>query len=781
MRTPLGQQSISFDRDCDVNANLMVTFRVRRAKIRGPMPDIDREPVVRWKLRYDSFSETSEILLPHAWRQDIPLTVEGPVLYECVIKAPRGVSHLYFQNVSYQAEVFLDDTLVLVHQGIWDAFAVPLDRFAGKSVRLTVRVTKNGGASFPVKQVASGFLPYVFNTFGGIFGIVELVHGAPVLEQRPTAPRVSVRGNQIFLDGQPFYIRGILHWGWYPELGHPNPSDSTIREEVQAIKSRGFNLVKFCLWVPSHRYLEILRQEGLEAWIELPLWNPSPNEEKLGRIANELEQIVRQYRGHDNVIAWTVGCELGEAVPAAFRAKITQLVRNLTGCPLVKDSSGGSEMYGGDPREFGSFSDFHPYCDLPFYPAVLDTLLPGPRASGPVILGEFNDVDVHRDLARLGDELPYWCSSLSELNDRGVRWQYDLPSVVADSRFSNHPTKNRHSVLMESSRRKSLFIRKTVHEAVRARDSIAGYVVTGLRDTPISSSGFLDDWAEARFTTEECEAWNGETTLFLIPGRKPSWMNGGNRPGWVDPYNRFVGLANWRIGIHSSLELEGGLVWKLMGSDGTVAAEGAEDTSWVPPLRSTEIGRIVVELSAGAYTLVVEFSGVTNQWPIWIVGRPEWNGVSFEDSMGRLGEIPGGAGQRDGLFRVSTVWNDASLTILTEEGTKAAPFWREAAYEFLNDDFWAMVPFAEQWSRLLPICSDRVLDEAWLKANVGEYEVILNRVDTRTYVDTPVMVRGRHGIVSTLRPFGGLGVQPPSLNSNPAGVEFIRAVRLFER
>lgn len=695
----------------------------------------------------------------------------GPAIYETSVQVPRGKSHLLFHGVSYAAEVFIDGFAVAEHRGIWDAFAVSLDAYAGKTVSVEVRVTKNGGVKFPVSEVASGFLPYVFNTFGGIYRVAELIRG-PILSDPPApASRVRVEREQIWVDGKPFYLRGLLHWGWYPELGHPNPPEATIREEVLAAKARGFNLVKFCLWTPPHRYLEILRQEGMEAWMELPLWDPSPKPECQCQIAEELERIVRQYRRHDNIIAWTVGCELGCSTPVDSRRHLAQLVRNLTGCPLVKDSSGGAEMYGGDLREFGDFGDFHPYCDLPFFPPVLDSLLPGARTPQPILLGECDDADVHRDISRLGDELPYWASALSELNDRGVRWQFDLPTTVAESRFASQPTRSRHSHLMESSRQKALFTRKTVHEAIRARSAISGYVLNGWRDTPISSSGVFDDWGEARFSPRELLHWNGPTALFLIPHRHPAWVAGGNRPGWRDPQNHFAGPVLWRVGAHTEEALSGGLCWRIRGSDGHVVAAGAEAGVSLEPLVAREVGEINWNGEPGEYRLEVEFGASRNCWPIWIIAQPSW--------ADHCEVLPDEIYVSGKLVHVRSTWSpihEPALTFLSSEGTTAAPFWREAAYEFHVDSFWSQVPFADQWPRLQPICGDRVLDVAWLREHLDDYEVLMNRVDVRSYVDAPVMVRCAQGIITTLRPAGGLGTQPSTLSTNPAGAALVQAL-----
>jgi len=735
------------------------------------------EPVVRWWVRYEPDSDPIEVLIPHAWRQDMPVAHEGPVVYQTNIKVPRGRSSLVFHGVSYQAEVQVNGTTAVIHRGIWDGFVVPLDGYAGQSVSVEVIVIKNGGRTFPVDQVASGFLPYVFHTFGGMHGTVDLVRGTVDLEYPPCASRVTVESSQIYVDGKPFYMRGLLHWGWYPELGHPNPPPAIIHDEIFAIKERGFNLVKFCLWLPPHSYLEALRAAGMFAWIELPLWNPKETPEFRRQITDEFSRIVRQYRRHDNIVCWTVGCELGGAISQEFRAHLTQTVRNLTACPLVKDSSGGAEMYGGDLREYGDYYDYHPYCETSQYPAVLDSLLPGARKPAPLLLGEFADADAHRDLSRLGDEIPYWASSLSELNPVGVRWQYDLPAVVVDSRFANNPTRSRHSVLMESARKKALFMRKHAVEAVRARDVISGYVITGARDTPISISGFFDDWGDSRFTRVECESWNGTANLFVFPNRHPIWYAGGNRAGWSDPYNHFAGTVFLRIGLHSEAAITSGLCWRVVDTEGRIAAEGTNTAVTVPNLSSREVGIVMWDAKPGSYRLEVEFGEAKNVWPIWVVepqGRLDaevydpaqvLTGVAFES----FGASP---------LRVRSAWeeNDAAgVFFLRQDGTTAMPFWREAAYEFNDDPLWADVPFANQWTRLLPISGDRALESEWLDRHLGKYQVLMNRIDVRTYRENPVLVRSGNRLVTSLRPFGGLGDQPSSLANNPSGFEWIRS------
>jgi hypothetical protein len=741
-----------------------------------------RTPLIEWTLDYGDGRETLAVILPHAWRQDVPVGWEGPATYSTTLEVPAGASHLHFSGVSYEAQVFVEGERVAEHRGIWDAFDIPLDRWAGRTVGIQVRVVKNGGNTYPVKEVASGFLPFVYHTFGGIYGEVELVTGPPQVPPPAPPSRVSVDGHRIYVDGKPFLMRGLLTWGWYPEVGHPNPPDDVVRREVRAAKELGFNLVKFCLYVPRHRTLEILREEGMEAWVELPLWDPTDDPARQTQIAEELERIVRQYRRHDNIIVWTVGCELSGSTSPEYRQRLTQLVRNLTGCPLVKDNSGGAEMYGGDLREFGTFYDFHPYCDTPFYPQVLDSLLPGARPSMPILLGEFNDIDAHRDLGRLGSEYPYWASSLPELNDVGVRWQHDLPGVLADNRFALHPVREGSDALIESSRQKALFIRKFVQEAVREREQLSGYVITGWRDTPISTAGFFDDWDKPRYFPSEVLPWNGDQTLFLIPVRRPPWVTGGNRPGYLDPHNFFCGTqAFWRVGLSTEGEADGGLVWRVRKESGEVVAAGAEPIANVPALSAREVAQISWRTEEpGDYVLEVEFGGCSNRWPIWVVpalAKDEFAGWRFDDARGVFAGLSG-----DGDGVVSSRWPDAlpegrAIYVVEGEGCVPMPFWRESAYQFAHDPLWDRLPVRERWSRLLPIGGDCVLDIDRLR-KLGEPQVLMNRIDTRTYAEHPVVARVGGSLFTTLRPHGGLGTQPTSLARNPAGVALLRALVL---
>ncbi|HLO12898.1 MAG TPA: beta galactosidase jelly roll domain-containing protein, partial [Pseudoneobacillus sp.] len=95
---------------------------------------------------------------------------------------------------------------------------------------------------------------------------------------------LHIQEDRIFLNGDPIYLRGVLHWGWYSDYIAPIPTREEIREELKKVKESGFNLVKHCLYVPTKDYFEIADEMGIFIWQELPLWLPEVSSEMYNRV-----------------------------------------------------------------------------------------------------------------------------------------------------------------------------------------------------------------------------------------------------------------------------------------------------------------------------------------------------------------------------------------------------------------------------------------------------------------------------------------------------------------
>ena len=710
--------------------------------------------VTRWTVDYGN-GIVKEVRVPHAWRQDVDVRWEGPAIYKTLIDVPVRPTKLRFLGVSYACKVLINGKQVAHHEGIWDAFEVALVPFRGKRVELEVQVVKNGGTQFPVKKTLSGFIPYLYQTFGGIFRPVEIVDECDQLNPPPTR-------HEAF-DG---YMRGILHWGWYPELGHCHPSLPQIQTELDYVQSLGFNTVKFCLWLPPHEYLREMHERGMHAWIELPLWLPESSVFESPKIEAELDAMIRQYAHHPNIVAWTLGCELHNA-PAEFREKWVKKMQALTGCPLIKDNSGGAEMYGGDPREFGTFYDYHPYGDVQFFPSLLDSLATGPREPGKAFLGETMDHDVHRDIEQIAETMPFWASALAELNDKGVRWQYDLPKFIGENRFGHEAKTSRHKELMAASIDKALFVRKHLVEQLRSKGDFDGYVLTGLRDTPISSSGVQTDWARERYTSDQFATWNAERVLFMIPSRNPRWTRGGNRVGFNDLYNFFGDKPVLiRIG-YAGPGTSGSAIWTLRTLNGKPIQEGIADVTSTEG-KPTQIATVFLDnLAPGSYLFHCEYGGAQNTWEIHSHLHPGFEDCSLLFPDDRYDDVKFG---KDGV-PIALGWREflrekvgqPMIVLLDGQGGVASPYWRECITQ----------GFGLSWEERLAVCPDQAIQTEWLE-RFGAVEILETRIDTRTYSENAYVARVGDTIFTTYRPHGGLGTQPNGFAVNPAGQSLLR-------
>lgn len=704
--------------------------------------------VSEWTVDYGDGPRPCQV--PHNWTREADLRWEGPALYRTSLDCGKQPGWLVFHGASYRADVAVDGTPVLSHTGIWDAFTVALP--PGKH-EVAVTVTKNGGPSYPVRNVLSGFLPYVYGTFGGLYREVELHSAEPDLE--PPAPpcRIEVEGSSLRLDGKPWEMRGVLSWGWHPEVGAPQPELGSFRESLRTMKALGLNTWKACLWLPPHAALRALDEEGLLAWLELPLWMPATDPASLDRALEEVGRIVRQYRSHRCIVAWSFGCELSRETPHEFRKRLVELGEELTGAALFKDSSGGSEMYGGDLREYGSFEDFHPYCDAQWYPPVLEALRSGARRARPILLGEFNDYDALRPLAPLRSE--YWASSDPAANDQGVRWQHDLPDIV----HRGIPLPD-ESELAAASLRKGRWMRKHAVRSAMSQPGVQGYVLTGIHDTPISSSGILET---GRFEAGDFQSGHA----FLIPPRQMPWEAGGNRSGWHWPYVQPAGEGVVRVGIRSEAGYHGRARVVL---DGCALLEG--DIALAPGVPS-EIAQVALRGAHG------HRASLTVDWELRIEDLEiqfwsAWEGrVRFTPRAAELLRVePGDEGP---LVALDVDREPSAAVVLSTQGP-SRPFFRECIHRGLS----AILP-EDAYDSWLCVAASHTIAPDWLAEHGEGWRPVVERVDTRNYGVEPVVVQRPGQVIAALRVGGGEGVQPSGLASNPAGAEVLRRLLSLAR
>jgi hypothetical protein len=284
--------------------------------------------------------------------------------------------------------------------------------------------------------------------------------------------RVELRaaGERLLWNDEPFRVQGLLHWGVYPGLAGPDPEPADLRAELRAMRARGFNLLKACLWVPPQRFLDVCDEEGLAVWIEYPLWNQALGGEGVSR-----ELALRRYAeflGHDAahpcVALRTLTCE-NDRVDPTLAAELLELVEQLAPGGLANDNSA---WLADDAQP--AFWDEHPYlhaAQWPFWVERTRRALDA-REPRPLILGETMAFDALED---------------------------------------------------EASRRAAVRLRRRQVEQLREVFPNAGYVICAARDIPQSPLGLQDEGGAWK---TDAAQWDWQVQAL----RAPDWPKWGWPP-----------------------------------------------------------------------------------------------------------------------------------------------------------------------------------------------------------------------------------------------------------
>lgn len=635
--------------------------------------------------------------------------------------------------------------------------------------------------------------------------------------------RLSTEGQMLVFNDRPVLLRGILHWGWMPDQIAPFFSIEVARAQIRAVKRLGFNLLKLCLFVPNSALYEVADEEGIFLWQEWPMWLPQIDGAYVVHAPKEYAEYMSLAHHHPSIVIYSAGCELDETVGAQLLERLNAIMRLGMSGTLFCDNSGMGEAYGGLQVDFADFTDYHTYSDLEFFEEMLDHWRRDWQSPRPLIFGEFCDSDTYRipeeirvlndDRSNPGVLLPWWLTSDNPVMD----WRTEThPVLQQEECIAAAELGLTHQQLKEISYAGSLAIRKYILETVRRRGGIGGYVITCLRDTPITTSGIFDDFWRPKWSPEQFLPFNGEYGLCLEGARQRHWQHGGDRVDRLDLQNEWAGEWIQRRLIFSGPGVvykgPAQVTWRLIDASGQAHVEdGQQVVVDLEGSRPQEIAVLTLRLPPVSLPqelcLEVQFSGPTfraqNSWSFWSYPKrqhepaeqagahalydPGFLLTEFEEwlALQRLGEqSPPPA---NGVVLASTLpiwaedflksggkmillqWSDGPLPTLRR------PFWREAIRIFAPHPFWETFGAGGDLC-FLGVSSDVSFDLTRLSEAfhaLDEAHPIFRRLDGRDFRVSEYLLEARLGqgvlLACSLRLAGGHGRQPSGLRRNVAG------------
>lgn len=339
---------------------------------------------------------------------------------------------------------------------------------------------------------------------------VELLHESSgnraIIDQtqcRSAFRTITANGERILLNGNPISIRGVLNWGYAPPDTAPSTSEMFWQNELELVRSYGFNLMKFCLWVPPKRYLELADEQGVLTWMEYPTWHSQWSADQLPTLLREFREFFQFDRNHPSVVLRSLTCETGPSADLdVIRTLYDECHRMIPGC-LVEDDSSWIEW-----NRIHDFYDDHPYGNNHTWVPTIRRLNQYVREHGvkPLVLGECIAADTWLDpntvdATRHGDNTA-WLPRHFEANQRWMQDRKNDMSAVAVQSLEEH------------SERYALEMRKYQIETLRREAPGAGYVVSVIRDFPFAEMGLLDLNGEGKWNEKEW-AWHSDSMLLM--------------------------------------------------------------------------------------------------------------------------------------------------------------------------------------------------------------------------------------------------------------------------
>lgn len=616
---------------------------------------------------------------------------------------------------------------------------------------------------------------------------------------------LAADGADLSINGAPASLRGVLDWGWNPETVCPRLTD--VAGQFARARALGFNLFKCCLYVPDEDFLEQADAAGMWIWLEMPLWLPAVTPALEALALEEYRAVFERLHHHPCIAVLTLGCELNRATGVAFLRELDALARRYFPGVLIGDNSGSAEAYGGVRTDLGDFIDYHFYADPHFFGPLVTHFDRPYRRARPWLYGEFCDADTLRDFNAVDGA--WWLTAPTALD----RDDY-LAQREHAARFARAGITDGGAALTGVARRQATAVRKHVLERVRRRDATGGYVVTGWRDTPITTSGMVDDALAHKFDSAAWQRFNADRVLCLDRDRRRLWA-GGDRPSPREPYTFWareplefhVVLANGGPAVPAAR-----LSWSLTDATGSRLTQGEIPADAVPAGTSREIGVIDVTspavLAPQALTLTVRvhdpartFEPIENDWRLLAVPRPPlpavvallglaahraalgalWPATRFVDLADAPEAVPVLADSVTPALGAALATGRRGLLWLTGPDPRLAdlrPFWREAIHQFDATHFG--LP-AHDYADLTAhgIASDQALkvDVEALAAALGVPVHVVarpwRRFDARQFDWRDYWIEATAGpgsfALTTLRLAGGHGEQPAQLTANPLG------------
>ncbi|WP_051703940.1 glycoside hydrolase family 2 protein [Glycomyces sp. NRRL B-16210] len=289
---------------------------------------IDGEPVGEHSGGYESFEfDVTDLLVPGA-SAELEVEVSAPADKRAIPHGKqRSIPRDDYDGVSFTPTSGIWQTVWLEARGRTYARSVVLRGDSLTGIDVTVVLEGDAPAGAPVRAaVESGPAIDLTAAADGIAkGRIEIPDAVLWTPERPHLYRVEVttgsgdgadrvrattglrrfesRGEELYLNEERVYLRGVLDQGYWPDTGLTAPDAAALLRDLELARSLGYNLVRKHLKFEEPLWLHEADRTGMLVWAE-PACPSRFSPEAAAAFEAQLPAMVERDGNHPSIVIW---------------------------------------------------------------------------------------------------------------------------------------------------------------------------------------------------------------------------------------------------------------------------------------------------------------------------------------------------------------------------------------------------------------------------------------------------------------------------------------------
>jgi hypothetical protein len=371
---------------------------------------------------------------------------------------------------------------------------------------------------------------------------------------------LEAREGKLYLNGQPFYLRGALDQDFYPDTIYSVPSADYVKDEMRKAKALGLNALRFHIKAADPRYLDAADEIGVLIWYDLPNWDRL-TPAAMRRATDTLHGMIDRDWNHPCIGIYTVineawGVDIKSAADRQWMKQAWQDAKRSVPGWLVVDNSPCCDDY----HLKTDIADFHQYNAIPdfadTFAQMMDEFATRPKwlfsqngdaeSTGrePLILSEFGNWG----LPAVPAQRPWWFGRKFKNNEITLPEGYE-------QRFAAFGLASVFQSLQQMVQQTELhewLSLKYEIDTLRAHSDIQGYVITEFTDINWETNGLLDMWRRAKVFAGDLAKLQKDDAV-VVRARRRNYITGDRIAAEV-LVSHYSGTAWDDARLHWSLE-----------------------------------------------------------------------------------------------------------------------------------------------------------------------------------------------------------------------------------